>query len=112
MALLAEYIPEHDRIGFAFEIVDLQLLRALENFRIISARLTNPSEIPFHVRHKDGNATRAEIFRERLQRDCLSGPSRAGDQAVTVRHLRQQIDRFLRLCDEDRFVSHGTGVGY
>jgi hypothetical protein len=40
MPLLAEYIPEDDRTGFAFEVGDLEFLRALDDFRIIPAGLT------------------------------------------------------------------------
>src|SRR5205823_4386996 len=40
VALLAEHVPKHHRRGFASEIVDLKLLRALEDFGIVSARLT------------------------------------------------------------------------
>ena len=89
--------------GFAFEIVDPELLHALENFRIIPARLADPGEIAFHVGHENRHAARAEIFRQRLQRDGLAGAGRAGDQAVAIRHFRQQKDLFLRLCDKNRF---------
>src|SRR5882762_3058836 len=106
MTFFPEYVPENDGTGFAFEVVDLQLLRALKNLRIISARLTQPREIAFYVRHEYRHATRAKVFSERLERDRFSGASGPGDQAVAIRHLRQQVDRFLRLCDEDRF-GHG-----
>ena len=69
----------------------------------------NPGEIAFHIRHENRNAARAEIFRERLQRDGFAGAGRAGDQAMAVRHFRQEIDRLLCLGDENRVVHrHNT----
>jgi hypothetical protein len=38
-----------------------------------------------------------------LQCDRFSGPSGARNQAVAVRHFRQQKNRLLRLRDEDGF---------
>src|SRR5215475_2370421 len=103
MSLLPEYIPEHNRTRFAGEVVDLKLLCPLDDFRIISARLTESSEVAFDVRHENRYATRTKIFRERLQRYRFSGPCGACNQAVAVRHLRQQKNRLFRLRDEDWF---------
>src|SRR5947208_1166691 len=66
VALLAEHVPKHHRRGFASEIVDLKLLRALEDFGIVSARLTEAREVAFHVRHEDRHAAGAEILSECL----------------------------------------------
>ena len=85
-----------------------KLLRALDDFRIVSARLAQSGEIAFHVRHENRNAARAEIFRERLQRNGLSRAGGAGDQPVPVRHFRQEIDWLLCLRDEDGVVRHKT----
>ena len=109
MPLLTEYIPKHHRVRFAFEIVDLQFLRALEDLRIISAGLTQASEIALDVGHENRNATRTEILRECLERNSFSGPGGASDQAVAVRHFREQKDLFLRLGDENRFI-HTSGA--
>jgi hypothetical protein len=78
----------------------------LQDFRIISARLAKPREIAFHVRHEYRHTARAEILRERLECDRFPRASCAGDQAVTIRHLRQQKDLFRRLGYEDCFT-HG-----
>jgi hypothetical protein len=95
VALPAEHIPKHHRVGFAFEIIDLKLLRALEDLRIISARLTEASQVAFHVRHEYRHATRAEILRKRLQGDCFSRARGACDQAMAVRHFWKQINWFF-----------------
>ena len=89
MPLLTEHIPEHDRAGFAGEIVDLKLLCPLDDFRIVCARLAQAGKIALNVGHENRYATRTKILRERLQRDRFSGPRSACDQAVAVRHFRQ-----------------------
>src|SRR5213594_3444021 len=106
MSLLAEYIPENDRAGCAFEAVNLKLFRSFDYFRVVATQLAQSREIAFHVRHENRNAARTEIFCERLQRHCLSSSSCTGDQAMAVGHFREQKDLFLRLCNEDRF-RHG-----
>jgi hypothetical protein len=95
VALLAENVPKRHRRGFASEIVDLELLGALEDFRIISARLTETCEVAFHVRHENRHTSGAEILRERLQCDRFPRASCARDQSVAVCHLWQQKDPFL-----------------
>ena len=95
MSLLAEHIPEHDRAGFAGEIVDLKLLCPLDYFRIVCARLAQAGEIAFHVGHEHRHTTCTEIFCECLQRDRFSRARGAGDQAVAVRHFWQQKNWLL-----------------
>jgi hypothetical protein len=106
MTLFAENIPKHHGAGFAFEIIDLKFLHALQDLRIISAGLTQPREIALHVRHKDWHATRAEILCQRLKRDRFSRAGGTGDQTMAVRHFGEQKDLFLRFGDEDG-ISHG-----
>src|SRR6266446_338862 len=104
--LFSEHIPEHHRASFAFETVDLKLLRPFDHIRIVSARLAQSREIALYVGHKNRHASRAEILRERLKRHCLSSSRRAGNKAVAIGHFGQEKDRFLRLRNEDGF-SHG-----
>src|SRR5438876_2236099 len=101
MPLLAEHIPEHDRAGFAREIVYLKLLRAFDHLRIVCARLAQPCQIAFNVGHENRHAPRTKIFGEGLKSDCLSGSRSAGNQAVAVCHFRQQKDWLLGLGDSD-----------
>src|SRR5436309_13083871 len=110
MTLFAEYVPENNRRRFAFEVVDLKLLRALENLRIISTGLAQPREIALHVCHEHRHATRAEIFSECLECHRFSCSGSTSDQAVTIRHLRQQKNFFLRLRNEDWFVRHRVDI--
>ncbi len=105
MTALAEQIPEDDRASFACKMVDLELLGARCDLGIVPAGLTHAREIAFHIRHKDRHAARTEASRQRLQRYRSGG---AGDEAVPVRHVRQQIERFVaRLRDED-WLRHET----
>src|SRR4029077_8999250 len=104
MSLLAEYIPEHDRAGFAGEIVDLKLLGPLDDFRIVRARLAQAGEIAFDVGHEYRHTTLNKILRERLRCGRFSSSRGACDQAVAVRHFREQKNRLRGLRDEDGFV--------
>ena len=103
MSLLAEHIPENDRAGFAGEIVDLKLLCPLDDFRIVCARLAQAGEIAFDVGHEHSHTTGTEIFGERLQGHCFPCARGAGNQAMPVRHFKQQKNRLLGLRDEDGF---------
>jgi hypothetical protein len=105
MPVLAKDIPENDRAGFAFEIVNPELFRALDDLRIVAARLAHSGEIAFHVSHENRNSAVAEILGQGLQRHGLAGAGSSGDQAVAVRHFRQEIDRLFAFSDEN-WVSH------
>src|SRR4029453_7855022 len=106
MPLLAEHVPKNDRARFPFEIRNLEFLCALDDLWIIPADLTHSREGAFHIWHEYGHSSRAKIFRERLQRHRFPCARRPGDQAVTVRHLGQEIDGLGRLSDKDRII-HG-----
>jgi hypothetical protein len=101
VALLAEHIPKHHRTGFAFEIINLQFLRALQDFRTISTCLTEAGKVALHVGHKNRHTAGAKILCECLQRNCLPCARGASDQTVAVCHFREQKDLFLRLSNEN-----------
>ena len=103
MSLLTEHIPEDDRARFAGEIVDLKFLCPLDDFRIVCARLTQAGEIAFDVGHKHSHTAGTEIFRERLQSHGFPCARGTGNQAVAIRHSRQQKNRFLGFRDENWF---------
>jgi len=84
MTVLAKHIPKDNGAGFAFEIRNLQLLHALDHFRITPARLAQPREIAFHVGHKYRYIARAEVFSQCLQRHRLTRTGSARDQTVPV----------------------------
>src|SRR5262249_41791907 len=104
MALLTEHIPKHHGAGFAFEIIDLKFLRALQDFGTISTRLTESREVAFHVRHENRHTAQAEILSKRLERDRFPRAGGAGNQTVAVCHFGKQEDLFLRLGNENWFA--------
>jgi len=106
MALFAEHVPENHRAGFAFEIVDLQFLGAIDDFRVITARLTQSGQVTFDVGHKNRHAPRAEIFRQGLKGYGFPSASRAGDQSVAVRQFRQQTDFGFIAFGDENWISH------
>jgi hypothetical protein len=54
-------------------------------------RLRDAGEVALDVGHEDRHAALAERLRHRLQGHGLAGAGRAGDQAVPVRHRRQEL---------------------
>src|SRR5688572_10313279 len=104
MAVLTEHIPENDRAGFAFEIGEPELLRALHDLWIIPAGLAHPGQVTFHVCHENGNAPGTEILGQCLECHRLARAGRAGDKAMTVRHFWQEINWFRALGDENWVV--------
>ena len=93
VALLAEDVPEGDGAGGEGEVVDLELLYPVGNFRVVDARLADAGEVSLNVGGKDGDADAAEGFGHYLQGDGFAGAGGAGDQTMAVRHGRQEVER-------------------
>src|SRR5437763_11841684 len=104
MAVLAEHVPENNRARFAFEIFDAEFLRPRNDLRIVSPNLAHSSQIAFHIGHENRDTSGAKILRQGLQGYGLTGPGRAGDEAMAVSHFRQEINRFGALSDKDGIV--------
>ena len=75
------------------------MLDALGDLRVVAARLAHAGQVALDVGGEDGHADAAECLGQHLERDGLAGAGRAGDQAVTVRHLREQMEVALALGD-------------
>ena len=60
------------------------------SFGLIAAGLGDAGQVALDVGHEDRHAAPAEGLGEGLQGHGLAGAGGAGDQAVPVRHLRQQ----------------------
>ena len=86
MALLAKHIPEDNRHGLGSERQS-KLFSALDDIRIIRARLAESGEVSFDVCQEDGNADAAEALGHGLQGDSFASSGGTGDQAVPVRHV-------------------------
>jgi hypothetical protein len=101
MSLLAQQIPEHHRTGRRDE-VEVELLRAFDDLRVVAAGLAEPREIALHVGEEDGHADAAELLGEHAQAHGLARAGRARDQSVPVGHARDQLDDVLALGDWQR----------
>src|SRR5262249_43948537 len=66
VSLLAEDIPEHDRTSGELQILELQLFRALEDMRILTASLREPREVSLYIGKKHRRASLAETLGEFL----------------------------------------------
>ncbi|CAH2396121.1 hypothetical protein MES4922_160038 [Mesorhizobium ventifaucium] len=91
MALLAEKIPEDDRKFLEIIGIELDLLGALDQKILCRAHHGDTGQIALNVGAEDRHAGIGETFRQNLQAHGLAGAGRAGDQAVTIAILKQQI---------------------
>ena len=89
-AVLAEDVPEGDRIGIRSEAFEAEVLQARLQFRRDNAGGAHAGEVTLDVGHEHRHAGVGEAFRHRLQSHRLAGTGGAGDQAMAVGHLRQQ----------------------
>ena len=99
----AEDVPEHDGRAGELEILQAELRGALGYLRQVAAGHGDSREIALHVGEKDRHADPRQALCQHLQRHGLARARRTGDQAMAVRHLRQQQELVLALGDEDRF---------
>lgn len=91
MAFLAEDIPQHHRIALRMPVGDADFRQPLLQLFAGLASHRHAGQIAFNVSHKDRHAAGGERFSQFLQRNGFTGAGRAGDQAVAVGHLRQQM---------------------
>ena len=105
MPVLAKDIPENDRAGFAFEIGDSQLLEpAPSTFGLFPPAWLIPARSPFTSAMKTGMPRALKFSASVCRRHGLARAGRAGDEAMAVRHFRQEIDWFRALRDKDWVV--------
>jgi hypothetical protein len=108
VAGFAEHVPERDRAGRGLER-EAEHLGALDHLGVVRAGLAQARQVALHVGQEHRHADRGERLRQRLQRDGLAGAGGAGDQAVAVGVLRQQVDVVLCLGEEQGFGHGGSG---
>jgi len=70
--------------------------------------LAEPGEIPFDIRHKDGDPQAAEMLRQDSEGDGFSRAGGAGNQAMAVGHAGQDADVMLAFGDAEEIL----GVGH
>ena len=86
---------------------ELELLQALRDLGIRTARLGEAGKVALHIGHEHRHADRGQALRERLQRDGLAGAGGAGDQAVAVRECGQQKALGLVVLGDQDGLDHG-----
>src|SRR5580765_2754879 len=107
VAPFAEYVPENDRAAGEGEILELERVQTLFQFRREGPRLRQAGKVAFDVRHEHRHADAREPLSERLQGHRLAGPGGPGDQTVAVGERGQEPQLGgLRLGDEQG-VGHG-----
>ena len=106
MALLAEDIPDHRRIGLQCMILYPQQGGPFRDLRIGPARLTDPGKVAFDVRQEDRHPRSGKPFRQNLKRDGLAGTGRSRDQSMPVGVFQQErLSLSPTLAHEDRITS-------
>ena len=107
MALLAVHVPEHGGEIAILEGGHAALHQALGDAVAMLAHLDHTGQVALDVRQEHRHAHIGEALSQDLQGHCLARAGRAGDQAVTVRHLRQQADGRFPGADPDFvFIQH------
>src|SRR5580704_16225558 len=108
MALFAENVPEGDGAGSEGEIGEVEFFDAVGNFGIVGAGLADAGEVAFDVGGEDGNADAAEGFGHNLESNGFSGAGGAGDEAVAIGHLGEEVEGGCALRDEKWFDHWGV----
>ena len=106
MALFAEDIPAGGGIGEEGEVGEFEFFDTVRNFGIVGAGLADAGEVAFDVGGKHGHADAGEGLRHDLESDGFTGAGGAGDQAVSIGHLREEIEGRSTLRDQ-KWVGHG-----
>ena len=88
MPLFAKNIPKRRRKSLKGGR-DAEQLVAGVDLPISAAGLGNARQIAFNISHKTRHTALAEALGELLQGHGFPGTRRAGNDAVTIRHLRQ-----------------------
>ena len=112
VSLLAEDVPEAGGIGLEGEVLDAEAADTLPEVLARVAGQTHAGQIALDVAEEDRNAHVGEGLGHHLHRDGLAGAGGAGDDAVTVCHLRKKIEVFLGLCHPYLVIGKHSGPPY
>ena len=110
MAVLAEHVPEHRRAAFVGVAVDADLRDACGDLLVAGTGHGKACDIALHIGQEHRHALARETLGKHHQRDRFAGAGGAGDQAMAIAILGQQVDLATvrggdGLADED--VVHG-----
>ena len=87
-----KHIPEADRKA-PVRVPSFGKMQGGDALRHLAGREAghgNPGQIALDIRHKDGRSQGAEALGQSLQGDGFAAPRRAGDETVTIGHVRQK----------------------
>ncbi len=106
VALLAEDIPEAGRIGLEPEVLaEAEARDAVLHILGHDAGLAHAGQIALDIGQEHGNAHLREALGHDLHGDGLARAGGAGDEAVAVGHLRQQIQVLVGLRKPDLVIA-------
>src|SRR5215204_3887685 len=89
MALFAVQIPKGCRIGGELKILEFEFCESLADLGILLTGSGDTRQIALHIRHEYRDTDAAKTFRNYPECYCLSSTGCAGNQTVTITHLRQ-----------------------
>ena len=95
VTLLAENIPEAGRVRFEGKVFDAEAVDPLLQAFRRGAGNAHAGQVALDVAQENGHAHIGERFGHDLHRHGLARAGRTGDNAVAVRHLRQEIKIFI-----------------
>ena len=97
MALLAEEVPEHDRIAAIREVGHADLRRALgQRFVRLARRVAGTREtgdVALHVLDHDRHSGGGKALGEDLNRHRLAGAGGAGDETMAIAVAQEELPR-------------------
>ena len=102
--VLTENIPKPRGIAFKLKIFQCKLLHTGAYIFTILTGHAHAGQIALGICQKDGYAHIGKRFRHHLHGDGFTGTGSTGDQAMAVRHLRQQEKGLLSACHENFLI--------
>ena len=101
VALLAEQVPEHGRVGGVGPVVEADVLGAFDEAVLAGSGLGDAGQVALDVGGEHRHAGVREALGQHLQGHGLAGAGGAGDEAVAVGELELQVLGLDAAAEED-----------